>query len=999
MSQEPTTDSADDPLYGNRVSHLLGAAVPPSRPAMDSTQWQPPSCEELQALLHGYEVLQFVARGGMGAVYRGVQRSLGRQVAIKILPPALSDLDPHYAERFKQEARAMGQLNHPGIVAVHDFGEMEDGTLFFIMEFMEGTDVAQMVAKQGRLPSAHAMAITAHVCDALQYAHQCGVVHRDIKPANIMVGYDGRVKVADFGLAKQLRHTDASLTQSGFVMGTPHFVAPEALTLGLSVDHRADIYAVGVMLYQMLTGKVPQGVFEMPSLQVTGLDPRYDQIVAAAMREDRDRRYQQISEMRRALDAIMTQPVMKTEEGQEAAPEVATRTIAMKPVARLPHRSAPGNPQTPQQPKSNKLLPLGVVAVVLVLMGCLFFWPAQNQSPLKADSSGTSAVEVSTKSGERLQEMVIPNIPFAGASLDEALTFLANRSRSLDPEKKGVAVIASAEVRALPVKISFEVSNTKVKDFVRYLAMIARLDATWDGDSILWSRSATFRPPFKASSPSPRIERHTKLVFPSVDFVRANIDEAVTFLRLKCRDLDPKRELAHILVDPALDMTRKQITIRSKDIPLADALRQVAFVCDAEVICIGDAFYLQPRSLDSKPSAVVPSADASFEVKLDFVNNDNESKFDIGGFYGSGAALSPVKPNGVSRLPEGLKSPSFGEFKTGVGANETRHPFIIDEASTRTPRLFIDRNRNGDFTDDPAAAALNVTLDKGGEDFAIGGYPFIDMKFGRQTLEARLHVFYKKDKEGNVPHITYRSYYARMGSVRLGTRVIKAMLYDDRLSADFSHETCTFRLNLRDETSIGYRWEEMEAFPVKENFTIEGVTYHLSGVTPEGDSFQIAPTAGWLDQTVPAFSAKTLTDQIINVPVDIKGRALLIHFWSPSKFRSGAGHGFGVEDLPSLKAVYDKYQASGLVLLGVCVEGSTGKTKIPAFMDGNRVAWPQVCDGKGSEFDPLQKLFRDHSVPMNYLIDGDSGKVLATAIHGENMIQTVDKVMAERIRQ
>ena len=303
-------------LFGNRVSNLLGTAVPPSSLESSSSSWQPPPCEQLQSFLSGYEVHQFVARGGMGAVYRGVQLSLGRQVAIKILPPELVETDPHYAERFKQEARAMGQLNHPGIVAVYDFGEMQDGTLYFIMEFIEGTDVAQMVASQGRLPSAHAMAIAAHVCDALQYAHQRGVVHRDIKPANIMVGYDGRVKVADFGLAKQLRHTDASLTQSGYVMGTPHFVAPEALTLGVAVDHRADIYAVGVMLYQMLTGKVPQGVFEMPSLQVPGLDPRYDQIVANSMREDRDRRYQQIQDMRRALDAIMTQPVEKTEEGQ-----------------------------------------------------------------------------------------------------------------------------------------------------------------------------------------------------------------------------------------------------------------------------------------------------------------------------------------------------------------------------------------------------------------------------------------------------------------------------------------------------------------------------------------------------------------------------------------------------------------------------------------------------------------------------------------------------------
>lgn len=194
------SSTSEDPLHGNHASDLLGAALAATQPVSDPGAWQPPSPEFLQAMLSGYYVEGFLARGGMGAVYRGVQVSLSRRVAIKILPPKLAEADANFAERFKQEARAMAQLNHPGIVSVYDFGEMQDGTLYFIMEFVDGTDVSQMVAQQGRLPSAHAMAITAHVCDALQYAHERGVVHRDIKPANIMVGYDGSVKVADFGL-------------------------------------------------------------------------------------------------------------------------------------------------------------------------------------------------------------------------------------------------------------------------------------------------------------------------------------------------------------------------------------------------------------------------------------------------------------------------------------------------------------------------------------------------------------------------------------------------------------------------------------------------------------------------------------------------------------------------------------------------------------------------------------------------------------------------------
>jgi serine/threonine protein kinase len=278
------TPPSSDPLFGNNVSDLMREAMDPATriPTGDPRYWQPPTPEDLQARLGGaYLVEAFLARGGMGAVYRGIQASLERPVAIKILPPQLRDADPSFAQRFKQEAKAMAQLNHPSIVSVYDFGEMPDGTLYFIMEFVDGTDVAQMVTRQGRLSSAHAMAITAHVCDALQYAHEHGVVHRDIKPANIMVGNDCRVKVADFGLAKSSRVTATSLTMTGHVMGTPHFLAPEALTLGSTVDHRADIYAVGVMLYQMLTGRLPQGIFEMPSLLVAGLDPRYDAIIAS----------------------------------------------------------------------------------------------------------------------------------------------------------------------------------------------------------------------------------------------------------------------------------------------------------------------------------------------------------------------------------------------------------------------------------------------------------------------------------------------------------------------------------------------------------------------------------------------------------------------------------------------------------------------------------------------------------------------------------------------
>lgn len=360
MTDSDSTAYSPSPKAKPEVSRgeLSGRVLEDKPISGDPQAWQPPAPEALQAQLHGYEVQQFIARGGMGAVYGGMHSSLARPVAIKILPPELRQGDPQYAERFQQEARAMAQLNHPGIVSVYDFGQLADGTLYLIMEFIDGTDVSQMVLKQGRLSSAHAIAITAHVCDALQYAHERGIVHRDIKPANIMVAFDGRVKVADFGLAKSSRHKDLGLTQSGFVMGTPHFVAPEALILGLEVDQRADIYAVGVMLYQMLTGKVPQGVFEMPSLQVAGLDPRYDHIIARAMREDRDQRYPAIREMRQALDGILTQPVPQSQKGQQAVPSA----VMKRPAGQMPVRQTSSS--TTKSKSKTPVIMVGLAACV-----------------------------------------------------------------------------------------------------------------------------------------------------------------------------------------------------------------------------------------------------------------------------------------------------------------------------------------------------------------------------------------------------------------------------------------------------------------------------------------------------------------------------------------------------------------------------------------------------------------------------------------------------------
>jgi hypothetical protein len=176
--------------------------------------------------------------------------------------------------------------------------------LAFVMDFVEGADVQKLLAAQGRLPMEKALSIIAHVLDALTYAHQQGIIHRDIKPANIMVDDAGHVQIADFGIARSTASDTSALTNSHVAMGTPDFMAPEA-HLGMDqVDHRADLYAVGVTLYQIVTGKLPRGRFVAPSLVVPGLDKRLDRILDRALQPDRDARYSSAVEMRADLEKI-----------------------------------------------------------------------------------------------------------------------------------------------------------------------------------------------------------------------------------------------------------------------------------------------------------------------------------------------------------------------------------------------------------------------------------------------------------------------------------------------------------------------------------------------------------------------------------------------------------------------------------------------------------------------------------------------------------------------
>ena len=216
---------------------------------------EPPDIQTVQAAFPNLEILELIGSGGMGAVFKARQPKLDRWVALKILPAGLAS-EPLFAERFEREGRLLARLNHPNIVAVYDFGH-QNGFYFLIMEFVDGVNLRQAYAT-ARFTQSQSLSLIPKICEALQFAHDEGVLHRDIKPENILLDSKGRLKIADFGIAKFLGTDDKTgLTATGATIGTPHYMAPEQVEHPADVDHRADIFSLGVVFYEMLTGSLP----------------------------------------------------------------------------------------------------------------------------------------------------------------------------------------------------------------------------------------------------------------------------------------------------------------------------------------------------------------------------------------------------------------------------------------------------------------------------------------------------------------------------------------------------------------------------------------------------------------------------------------------------------------------------------------------------------------------------------------------------------------------
>jgi len=304
--------------------------------AQPLARWTPPTVEQLSSLFPELDILQLIGRGGMGAVYKAREKQLDRQVALKILPAEIGRREA-FAQRFAREAQSMARLSHPNIVTIHSFGRRSAAELagggdlyFFIMEYVDGLSVRQLL-DAGTISPKEALAIVPQICDALQYAHDRGIVHRDIKPENVLLNRAGQVKIADFGLAKLVGLTapaasepaagakaapgeTPTITLAGQeVLGTPFYMAPEQKEWPGEVDHRADIYSLGVVFYEMLTGELPKGKFEPPSRKVL-IDVRLDEVVLRALEKEPERRYQQVSEVRTQVETIIETSDMKNRD-------------------------------------------------------------------------------------------------------------------------------------------------------------------------------------------------------------------------------------------------------------------------------------------------------------------------------------------------------------------------------------------------------------------------------------------------------------------------------------------------------------------------------------------------------------------------------------------------------------------------------------------------------------------------------------------------------------
>lgn len=382
----------------------------PDRTTPSAASFIPPSPAKLAPHFPQLEIIKLLGHGGMGAVYKARQIKLDRWIALKIIHPETAR-DASFAERFTREARTLARLNHPGIVGVHDFGEISEGVepdqgpvYFFLMEYVDGVNLRELIAEQS-LAANQTLALVPQVCEALQYAHDRGVVHRDIKPENILVDRQGTVKIADFGLARLVESSshEYTLTASHQVMGTPRYMSPEQMAGSHGVDHRADIYSLGVVFYELLTGEVPMGQFEPPSRRAD-TDARLDEVVMRALAREPERRFQSASEMKLGVDAATSGDAQVHDliAGSPQAPQGMSSIVEREVAAAWRWVSGEPDPWTKKQELPALLMFVIAVAGCLVVMLPWIEYRIDESS----ESRQARAAVVATSDSEPLQPTV-----------------------------------------------------------------------------------------------------------------------------------------------------------------------------------------------------------------------------------------------------------------------------------------------------------------------------------------------------------------------------------------------------------------------------------------------------------------------------------------------------------------------------------------------------------------------------------------------------------------
>jgi len=317
-----------------------------------NSSFTPPELDEIAALLPQFEILSFIAKGGMGAVYLAKQKSLDREVAIKILPRSFGE-DEAFRSSFEAEAKSMAKLNHPNLIGIYDFGQI-DGMLYIVMEMVHGSSLYH--ASYGKtIDQAEAGRIICEICRGLDNAHQQGILHRDIKPANILLDDQLSPKIGDFGLARPIGDHE-----SDTAYGTPGYTAPEVVHNPSAVDESTDLYSVGAMLYELLTSKLPEKPY-MPAATLVGCDTRFDDIVRKAMNGDPILRFRTAQSMVEAIEAIIDE--------KKPASNNSRLITSAGTAAASPQSPRPASPPIITKKSSPTLRN---VIIILILLGAIY---------------------------------------------------------------------------------------------------------------------------------------------------------------------------------------------------------------------------------------------------------------------------------------------------------------------------------------------------------------------------------------------------------------------------------------------------------------------------------------------------------------------------------------------------------------------------------------------------------------------------------------------------